>query len=467
MTQLDAPEFGTAAEPSSARARNLVADPVALIEDLPQAVFAVDFNGTVCFANERLLAMTGRSRDDLIGHSAATLLDPADVDAAGLLLSNKWASSQLLGPRCARYLDADGVARYTNFWATRLDAAAGFDGFLVTFSPESMRDVLANAVASFAQGGTLPSTLSLIASAARARPFDGVGTILLVEPNGSTDRDRFRVCGDWPLDDELVNAFGTPWRRALVQAESADIVDASLGGIDARVGAALGMAGLPCAWIRPILGPEGAPAAVFIIWRREVAIPTPNQEQSMHEAMGFARLTIEQARAQRDMQLSAHRDALTGVGSRAALSDRIALEQGSESALFVDLDHFRRVNDIFGHAIGDEVIAQVGRRISGALRGTDDVYRFGGDQFVVVCPGPLHEPTGLLRLADRLVERLAGPYDCAAHRVRLSATIGVANAQPCQGVDRSLPEVIDRACGAMYAAKERGRGSVVHADLPG
>lgn len=140
---------------------------------------------------------------------------------------------------------------------------------------------------------------------------------------------------------------------------------------------------------------------------------------------------------------------------------------GHPSALFIDLDQFKAVNDTFGHSVGDEVIAHVGRRISAAVRSGDDVYRSGGDEFVVVCAadsGNPHAADDLRLLATRIVDRIAEPFECREHRIRIGATIGIAAGCSPTGAHRSLDETICVADQAMYVAKACRPGSVLHAD---
>jgi diguanylate cyclase (GGDEF)-like protein len=167
------------------------------------------------------------------------------------------------------------------------------------------------------------------------------------------------------------------------------------------------------------------------------------------------------------VEVAAHRDALTGVGNRASLNDRIEHDTGHSSALFIDLDQFKSVNDTFGHSAGDDVIAHVGRRISAAVRRGDDVYRSGGDEFVVVCDlnsDDSNAAAGLLGLAKHIIDCIAAPFDCGDHRIRIGATIGIASGRSSTGIRRSLAKTIRVADRAMYVAKARCPGSVSHAD---
>jgi diguanylate cyclase (GGDEF)-like protein/PAS domain S-box-containing protein len=441
-------------------------DPFLMIDAMPVAMFVVDDSAQIVFANQRLASLIGRPVDDMVGRSAFEFIDSRDADdALGLLSERRSDDASVRGPSRIRYLDSNGVGHHTQFWANAAPADLGFAGFVITLTPESVHDVLAEAVTSLASAEPLDRSLFAVAMAGRAAPLDGVGTILIVEPCAPTDADRFRVVGDWPIAESLLNAYGTPWRRCLVRGEEQDIFDCSLAAVDARIGAEMAMAGLPAAWVRPVHDPSGEVAAVFVVWRRSRAEVTLNQERHLDGAIYVIRLALERSQHRRALENAAHRDALTGVGNRASLSGRIDSESGVPSVLFIDLDHFNAVNETFGHDVGDQVIAQVGRRLIDSVRASDDVYRSGGDEFVVVCNSPVSDPRELIVLGERIVETISAPFDCRDHRVRIGATVGIGSGTIC-GAERDLHDTIQAADRAMYIAKERGRGSVHHADVP-
>ncbi len=156
------------------------------------------------------------------------------------------------------------------------------------------------------------------------------------------------------------------------------------------------------------------------------------------------------------------RDMLTGVYDRsrmeleAPLMVREALRQGQyATVLIIDADHFKDVNDGFGHLQGDEVLKAIASRLGTTLRSSDRIFRFGGEEFVAVCPGTGHEE-GLL-LAERLrwtiVTSVKTPDDAS-----VSVSIGVATADE-DGV--SFTNVLSAADSRLYDAKKSGRNCVV------
>lgn len=130
--------------------------------------------------------------------------------------------------------------------------------------------------------------------------------------------------------------------------------------------------------------------------------------------------------------------------------------------LIVDLDHFKRVNDLHGHPVGDQVLTEIGRRIRTATRLPDVVARYGGEEFVLLLPGT--DAAGAMVTAERIRQRIArlpivaGGSD--ALRVTVTCSIGVA-AYPTHGM--TIDELLRRADAALYAAKSQGRDRVVDA----
>ena len=155
-------------------------------------------------------------------------------------------------------------------------------------------------------------------------------------------------------------------------------------------------------------------------------------------------------------------DPLTGLPNRALLDDRLsqalaaARRTGSCLAvLFVDLDGFKIVNDLFGHHVGDQLLREMADRLAAARRQSDTVARFGGDEFVVVCPD-IHTSAAACRIAEHLVRELSQPADVEGVEHRLTASVGIAVTAP-GAVSQSPETLLRNADTAMYRAKEGGR----------
>jgi len=167
--------------------------------------------------------------------------------------------------------------------------------------------------------------------------------------------------------------------------------------------------------------------------------------------------------ATRQLRHLATHDALTGLPNRVLLDDRLTQamahvdRDGRPFALMVcDLDRFKLVNDSLGHAAGDELLQEVGRRLSGLVRSTDTVARMGGDEFVMLITS-IQQPDDARGLAIRAVEVLQAPVRIAQVDVHTSPSIGIAF-YPQDG--KTIEALIAHADAAMYCAKQRGRGCV-------
>jgi diguanylate cyclase (GGDEF)-like protein/PAS domain S-box-containing protein len=151
-------------------------------------------------------------------------------------------------------------------------------------------------------------------------------------------------------------------------------------------------------------------------------------------------------------------DALTGLPNRLLLLDRLeralvarARHGGELAVLGLDLDRFKVVNDSLGHSAGDELLVEVGHRLVGALRETDTVARFGGDEFVVVCEH-LDGEHAASAVAERLLAAFADPIRIRDRDISLTTSIGIAYAH--EGAQPQ--ELLRTADLAMYRAKEQG-----------
>ena len=158
----------------------------------------------------------------------------------------------------------------------------------------------------------------------------------------------------------------------------------------------------------------------------------------------------------------AKHDALTELPNRALLNERLrqdlarASRDGPLAVLCVDLDRFKEVNDLNGHAAGDAVLREVAGRLRETLRSHDTAARLGGDEFVVILPG-VGTAADAVRIAERLVARLSEPYADGASDTAVGASIGVAL---CPSNGDTADRLLRCADMALYRAKAEGRGRV-------
>jgi diguanylate cyclase (GGDEF)-like protein/PAS domain S-box-containing protein len=187
----------------------------------------------------------------------------------------------------------------------------------------------------------------------------------------------------------------------------------------------------------------------------------------MHDGAGLLRGAVmvfqDVSRAREDairLNHMAHHDALTGLPNRVLLMDRItqacssATRNGQGFAIgFLDLDHFKLINDILGHDMGDLLLQCVAQRLSGELRSTDTVCRLGGDEFVLLL-SDVQGADQAVRVAEKLLRQVADPMTLGARQVTVSFSLGLALfPDDGQGAD----ELMKHADIALYRAKQQGR----------
>jgi len=170
----------------------------------------------------------------------------------------------------------------------------------------------------------------------------------------------------------------------------------------------------------------------------------------------------ERKKAEAAMHHMAHHDALTGLPNRSLFLQRIefGLAEASRAGsymgvLFLDLDHFKDVNDTLGHPVGDELLIQVSQRLLNCARGSDTVARLGGDEFAILCSN-LKSPDQAAELAQRIVETIARPYDIHGQELHTATSIGISTFP----TDAREPDrLVSFADMALYTAKEQGRST--------
>ncbi|MBB4053396.1 diguanylate cyclase (GGDEF)-like protein [Devosia subaequoris] len=215
----------------------------------------------------------------------------------------------------------------------------------------------------------------------------------------------------------------------------------------------------------------------YIAWRRDV-IARREYGKNIHELNNRTILMqhhpmkdggwvsthediTEQRQAEARIQHLARHDALTDLPNRIEFLEQMAkveagLNRGEQAAvLYIDLDHFKAVNDTLGHAVGDEVIKQAAVRLWGTTRETDLLARLGGDEFALLLR-PVEGGDLAAKVADRIVKAMRAPMNIGGQQIEIGASVGIA-VGPGDGT--STDQLVKNADLALYKAKSEGRST--------
>lgn len=217
-------------------------------------------------------------------------------------------------------------------------------------------------------------------------------------------------------------------------------------------------------WSHAIDSPHG-PLGALIVTSRHQRFPSEEERRISEVAVRLARVVLERRRAVERLDHRDRHDPLTGLPNRVAFMESLepALRRlparGMLAVLCVDLDHFQHVNDAFGHGVGDRILLDVGLRLRSALRSTDVLTRFGGDEFTALCHVDGIEHARLV--AERMQRELDRPFVVADTVVALTSSIGIAvsTAEPDEPAAAAESMVRD-ADTALHRAKANGRARV-------
>ena len=211
---------------------------------------------------------------------------------------------------------------------------------------------------------------------------------------------------------------------------------------------------------------NGVPVGVFNLYAENVgAFDEPSQKLLKEMAMdiGFALDTYAseavRTKIKEQIEYMAHFDFLTGLPNRTQLQDRFAYtmnlakrQNGYATIMFIDLDHFKEVNDSLGHSVGDILLVEIAKRLLSVLREEDTLSRMGGDEFTLLLPDT--DYNGALQVAQKLLDIFDESFLIDKYELTLSVSIGIA-IFPIDGADKET--LFKNADSAMYRAKKEGR----------
>ena len=215
-------------------------------------------------------------------------------------------------------------------------------------------------------------------------------------------------------------------------------------------------------WITMDITERKQAQAVLARTHEELEREVQDRTRELRETVDNLHREINERKADQDrIYWLAHYDALTGLPNRALLAERaqhairVAQEGGTPLAvIFLDLDHFKHVNDSLGHRVGDALLVEIAKRLRAAVRDKDTVSRLGGDEFILLLPGA--NAHGAARVAGKLQEASRQHYQIAHHELTMAPSMGIA-LFPQDGAD--FDTLTQSADVAMYRAKLDGRNT--------
>lgn len=213
----------------------------------------------------------------------------------------------------------------------------------------------------------------------------------------------------------------------------------------------------------PLIGERNVCLGALLLARREPLVSDPAALEGLHViAHGFA-LDLELRRSRDQGRVIGLQDPLTGLPNRLLFNDRLdsAIQEAHRSSemfavVFVDLDRFKNINDSLGHAVGDQVLSAVAKRLRGSVRGSDTVARYAGDEFTLILRH-IVQRDDVARIAEKIVRAMEVPLQLAdGLELSMTASLGLSF-YPDDAVDAE--RLLKHADVAMYSAKGMGRNN--------
>ena len=421
--------------------------------DQAAIVCEVDPEGRITAVNEQFVRHCGYAREDLVGAELARVGVPlAHAGRAWAPSSSVWSGEVMVPAR-------DGERQWYRTIVPIFDAAGLVEKYICIDFDITERKEFEDAIVDNAKRQGLIARLGR--KALESGPLQELFELAAE-----------LACEGLGVRHAALFAFDTPG-SAVLQA-GAGFPQAAFGARFAHV-AGPGSAQSLARWSAGLLGADAAGSGieVFIVCRERLygalAVYAPESRTFQEHEDGFLNAVanilataIEREDARSRLTYLAQYDALTGLPNRHRLSGCLeeaigaAARQGQRvGVMFIDLDRFKSVNDMMGHSVGDELLAQASRRLLDCVREGDVVARLGGDEFAVVLPR-LGGPADAETIARRIVEELARPFMLQGQQLFVSASVGIAG-YPADGA--SAEALLKSADTAMYSAKNSGRNN--------
>jgi diguanylate cyclase (GGDEF)-like protein/PAS domain S-box-containing protein len=442
-----------------------------VVSAVPMLVHAIC--AEILLVNDAFCDLLGAGAEDLIGRDCTDFVGAAEIEPLRAELRRMLRGEGRRLHRQVRCLRADGRPVWTRMTSSLVRDAEGRPSYVVT----QMEDITAEreatrmaqlrmsqqtAVAWLGQRALTEDDLDALFDAAVgvvAATCEAPYTALALR-----DGDGLRMAArfGWPPHSDAISLDPRSSHAAYALHTGTPVIIDDFAAEQRFDSSALLGFGVSSGMSVAVAGESGDPYGVLNVHATEPRAFATDDIAFLSSVANVLTGAIRRAAAARDLRHQSLHDPLTQLPNRALMLDRLrqgiarSRRDGSTLAvLFCDMDDFKYVNDTLGHEAGDRLLAQLAPRLRGALRTTDTLARFGGDEFVMLCEG-LADPAEVIAVADRVLTACAQPIDLGGTEFVPTASIGIALSDTATCTD---PEALLRdADVAMYRAKTRGKG---------
>ncbi|NQV22567.1 MAG: EAL domain-containing protein, partial [Rhodospirillales bacterium] len=452
----------------------------AIVESVVDAIITTDGSGVIKTFNNAARIIFGYDPDEAIGKTLGGLFLPHGLNAHADLFSGDVAAKiqSVLG----RSVDETGLTKSGIIFPVRCTVTEMMLGqqrmlnWVIRDVTEDLRTREA-----LQQKTSLIQLLHTVAEAAsEAESVAETIEVCLKSVCAHIDWPLGHAygCGDnvaigsiWHVDDEIrfgqfrslagpspAGEDGGIIDRVALTGEATWFVDTQ-NAMSAPRGKAARACGVRSGFAVPVLA-DGEVVVVLEFFTPKSVDPEQSTLQALTQVGGQLGRAIERKRADETIRTMALQDSLTGLANREQFQRQMppalanSLRVGRNVALmFLDVDHFKDVNDTLGHPIGDELLKEISKRLMICCRETDTVARLGGDEFAIIATN-LHGPDGAATLARRIVDSLRAPVTLDGREIFITGSIGIT-VYPADGLDSA--DLQKNADLALYRAKDEGR----------